>query len=60
MPTLVVVGSDDEYTPVADAEYMHARVPGSALVVVDGAARMPNLERAEVFNTAVEQLLAQA
>lgn len=60
VPTLVVVGSDDEYTPVADAEYMHERVPGSALVVVDGAAHMPNLERAEVFNKAVEQLLAQA
>ncbi|HEX7301511.1 alpha/beta hydrolase [Lentzea sp.] len=60
VPTLVVVGSDDEYTPVADAEYMHERVPGSALVVVDGAAHMPNLERPEVFNAAVADLLAQA
>lgn len=59
VPTLVLVGSDDEYTPVADAEYMHERVPGSSLVVVDGAAHMPNLERAEVFNKAVEDLLAQ-
>jgi pimeloyl-ACP methyl ester carboxylesterase len=58
VPTLVVVGSDDEYTPVADAEYMHERVPGSELVVVDGAAHMPNLERADVFNKAVEVLLA--
>ena len=60
VPTLVVVGSDDEYTPVADAEYMSSRVPGAALVVVDGAAHMPNLERPEVFNKAVGELLAQA
>lgn len=60
VPTLVVVGSDDEYTPVEDAKYMHERVPGSTLVVVDGAAHMPNLERPEVFNKAVAELLAQA
>ena len=60
VPTLVVVGGDDEYTPVKDAEYLHERVPGSTLVVVDGAAHMPNLERPEVFNKAVAELLAQA
>jgi pimeloyl-ACP methyl ester carboxylesterase len=60
VPTLVIVGSDDEYTPVEDAKYMHERVPGSTLVVVDGAAHMPNLERPEVFNEAVAELLAQA
>ncbi|NKE58667.1 alpha/beta hydrolase [Lentzea sp. PSKA42] len=59
VPTLVVVGSDDEYTPVADAEYIREQVPGSALVVVDGAAHMPNLERPEEFNKAVAELLAQ-
>jgi pimeloyl-ACP methyl ester carboxylesterase len=59
VPTLIVVGSDDEYTPVRDAEYMRDRVPGSTLVVVDGAAHMPNLERPEVFNEAVAELLAQ-
>ncbi|MFD4642906.1 alpha/beta fold hydrolase [Lentzea sp. NPDC058436] len=60
VPTLVIVGSDDEFTPVGDAEYMSSRVPGSTLVVVDGAAHMPNLERPEVFNKAVEELLAKA
>ncbi|MET9226641.1 alpha/beta hydrolase [Lentzea sp. NPDC003310] len=60
VPTLVVVGSDDEFTPVRDAEYMSDRVPGSTLVVVDGAAHMPNLERPEVFNSAVEDLLARS
>jgi pimeloyl-ACP methyl ester carboxylesterase len=57
VPTLVVVGSDDEYTPVDDARYMHDRIPGSTLVVVDGAAHMPNLERPAEFNKAVGELL---
>ncbi|ANZ39260.1 hydrolase [Lentzea guizhouensis] len=60
VPTLVVVGSDDEFTPVRDAEYMHERVPGSTLVVVHGAAHMPNLERPAAFNKALDDLLLQA
>lgn len=59
VPTLVVVGRDDEYTPVADAEYLHHRIPGSALVVVDGAAHLPNLERPAEFCAALETLLAR-
>lgn len=58
VPTLVVVGSDDEYTPVSDAEYLHDRIPRSTLEVVDGAAHMPNLERPAEFNAALEKLLA--
>ncbi|MFK8912073.1 alpha/beta fold hydrolase [Streptomyces sp. YS-3] len=57
VPTLIVVGRDDTYTPVADAEAMHASVPGSALVVVEGAAHLPNLERPEEFNAALRTLL---
>ena len=59
VPTLVVVGRDDEYTPVADARYLHDRIPGSVLVVVDGAAHMPNLERPAEFDAALETLLAR-
>ena len=59
VPTLVVVGSDDEFTPVSDAEYLHHRIPGSALVVVDGAAHMPNLERPTEFDAALETLLGR-
>jgi 3-oxoadipate enol-lactonase len=32
-------------------------VPGAELVVVDGAAHMPNLERPEEFNAALQRLL---
>ena len=57
VPTLVVVGSDDEYTPVSDAEYMHAQLPDSTLTVVEGAGHMPNLERPEEFDAALAAFL---
>lgn len=57
VPALVVVGSEDQFTPVSDAQLMHERLPDSTLVVVDGAGHMPNLERPAVFDAALEQLL---
>ncbi|MEW2396929.1 alpha/beta fold hydrolase [Streptomyces sp. NPDC046862] len=57
VPTLVVVGSDDEFTPVGDARLIHERVPGSTLAIIDGAAHMPNLERPAEFNAALERFL---
>ncbi|MFF7097079.1 alpha/beta fold hydrolase [Streptomyces rubradiris] len=50
VPALVLVGADDTYTPVADAEEMHAALPDSVLHVIKGAAHLPNLERPEEFN----------
>ena len=57
VPTLVVVGSEDEFTPVDDAERIHREVPGSALVVIDGAGHLPNLERETEFNEALSTFL---
>jgi pimeloyl-ACP methyl ester carboxylesterase len=59
VPTLVVVGEDDEFTPVKDAEAMHEAVPDSALHVVRGAAHLPNLERPDDFNDALAGLLSR-
>ncbi|MEV6650227.1 alpha/beta fold hydrolase [Streptomyces sp. NPDC051219] len=57
VPALVVVGRDDEYTPVAEAEAMHAAIPDSTLCVVESAAHMPNLERPAEFNAALRDYL---
>ncbi|MBT2394801.1 alpha/beta fold hydrolase [Streptomyces sp. ISL-100] len=59
VPTLVVVGRDDTYTPVADAEAMHAAIPGSTLAVIESSAHLPNLERPDVFNAALRAHLAR-
>ncbi|MFI6933730.1 alpha/beta fold hydrolase [Streptomyces sp. NPDC050287] len=58
-PALVVVGADDTYTPVSDAEAMHAALPDSTLRVIEGAAHLPNLERAAEFNEALREFLAR-
>jgi pimeloyl-ACP methyl ester carboxylesterase len=59
VPTLIVVGRDDEFTPVADAELMHRLIPGSMLTVVDGAGHLPNLEQPAAFNAALHTYLDQ-
>lgn len=59
VPALVVVGEDDEYTPVPDARAMHAALPDSELRIVKGAAHLPNLEQAGEFNRVLAEFLAR-
>lgn len=59
VPALVVVGADDTYTPVSDAEAMHAALPESRLCVIEGAAHLPNLERPAEFNAVLGEFLAK-
>ncbi|MDQ2584022.1 alpha/beta fold hydrolase [Saccharothrix yanglingensis] len=58
VPVLVVVGEEDEFTPVATARRLHGTVPGSALAVVPRAGHLPNLEQPALFNRVVEEFLA--
>ena len=57
MPTLIVVGSLDEFTPVADAEFMRDRIPDAKMAVIEGAGHMPNLENPAEFNRLVSEFL---
>ncbi len=57
VPALVVVGRDDEFTPVRDAEVMVERLPNATLAIIEGAGHMPNLERPAAFNEALQGLL---
>ncbi|MFE3178492.1 alpha/beta fold hydrolase [Amycolatopsis sp. NPDC059090] len=59
VPTLVAVGSEDEFTPVADAQLLHRLVAGSELAVLDGAGHLPNLELAAEFNDVFGRFLDQ-
>jgi 3-oxoadipate enol-lactonase len=58
VPTLIVVGREDVYTPVAIAEQLHKSITGSALAIIEEAGHMPNLERPTEFNHALEQFFA--
>lgn len=57
VPTLIVVGSEDQITPVADSEKMHQAIAGSRLVVLEKAAHVSNLEQTEQFNEALLDFL---
>ena len=59
VPTLVVVGHDDPIRPVADAEFMHNRIPGSRLEIIEEAAHMTNMEQPENFNRALLDFLSR-
>jgi pimeloyl-ACP methyl ester carboxylesterase len=59
VPTTVVVGADDRFTPVSDARTIAAGIPGAELVVIDDAAHLPNLEQPAAFNTALAALLTR-
>ncbi|GAA0897140.1 alpha/beta fold hydrolase [Virgisporangium ochraceum] len=57
LPTLVVVGREDAFTPVAVAESTAKMLRNGRLVVLDGAGHLPNLEAADEFNAAMEHWL---
>jgi pimeloyl-ACP methyl ester carboxylesterase len=60
VPTTVVVGADDAFTPVPDAAAIADGIPGAELVVIDAAAHLPNLEQPTAFDTALAALLGRA
>jgi len=53
VPTLVIVGSDDTITTVADAEFMHRAIGGSRMAVIPDVGHMSNMEAPQAFNEAL-------
>jgi pimeloyl-ACP methyl ester carboxylesterase len=58
-PVLVVAGADDTATPIQHAELIASRIAGSRLHVLEHAAHLANVERAEAFNATVLAHLEQ-
>jgi 3-oxoadipate enol-lactonase len=56
-PTLIIVGSQDELTPPADAEVMRREIRGSRLEIIQGAAHVSNIENPTAFNRALKEFL---
>jgi pimeloyl-ACP methyl ester carboxylesterase len=59
VPTLVVVGADDELTPVRDAMEMAENIPNSRLVTIPKAGHLAPMERPDRFNRALRGFLAE-
>jgi pimeloyl-ACP methyl ester carboxylesterase len=58
VPTLVVCGTEDALTPVADSEAIHHGIPGSRLDLIPRAGHLPALENPPAFNAALAGFLA--
>ncbi len=50
IPTLIICGREDEVTPLAQSEFLHANINGSTLRVIDYAGHVSNLEQPQEFN----------
>lgn len=57
VPTLVLVGADDELTPPNEAEMMARALPSSWLVKIPNAGHLANLEAPAAFSAAVAGFL---
>lgn len=52
-PTLVIVGEEDEVTPIPLSETIARQVPHAELVVIPAAAHLSNAEQPQAFNRAL-------
>jgi pimeloyl-ACP methyl ester carboxylesterase len=57
VPTLVVVGADDEITPVPEVEMLARSIRGASLERIDDAGHLPNLEHPDAFNRVLRGFL---
>jgi 3-oxoadipate enol-lactonase len=60
VPTTVVVGSMDDFTPIPVAREMSDAIPGAELVVIPHVAHMPPLEAPDEFDAALSSLISRA
>jgi 3-oxoadipate enol-lactonase len=56
-PTLLVAASEDPTTPPAELEAIARAIPGARLELIEHAAHLANVERADEFNRLLEEWL---
>jgi 3-oxoadipate enol-lactonase len=59
-PTLIVVGEEDQGTPVAASRAINEKIAGSELVIIKSASHLSNLEQPEEFTRALTTFLGRA
>ena len=57
-PALVIVGEEDQGTPVAMSRTIHERIKGSEMVVLPSASHLANVEQPQAFNRTVTTFLS--
>ena len=59
LPTLIVVGEEDQGTPVAASRAIHGQIAGAELQIIKSASHLSNLEQPEAFTAALTSFLAR-
>jgi 3-oxoadipate enol-lactonase len=59
LPTLIVVGEEDQGTPVAASRAIQAQIAGSQLEIIKSAAHLSNLEQPEEFTRIITSFLGR-
>lgn len=57
LPTLIIAGELDPSISVDQARWLHAQIGGSEVAIIEGAAHLSNLDRAEDFTAALRRFL---
>ncbi len=57
VPTLVIVGEEDQVTPPSASEFLVKQIPGASLVTIPDCGHLSNLEKPDQFNTALGAFL---
>jgi len=58
VPVLIMVGNEDKITPPAAASFMHEKIRGSLLKIIDHAGHLSNLENPDEFNVQLKKFVA--
>jgi 3-oxoadipate enol-lactonase len=58
VPVLIMVGSEDKITPPEAARFMHEKIKGSLLKIIDHAGHLSNLENPDEFNLQLKNFVA--
>ena len=59
VPTLIVAGTGDTFTPYWLSEEMHDRIPGSEMLTVPGGTHAAPIEQPELLTLRLEKFLAR-
>jgi pimeloyl-ACP methyl ester carboxylesterase len=59
LPTLVIVGEEDQGTPVAASRTIHEQIRGSELAILKSASHLSNLEQPEEFTRTLTAFLGR-
>ena len=58
IPALILVGKEDKITPPSAAQFMHEKIKGSSLHIIEHAGHLSNLENPGEFNALLKKFMA--